>query len=144
MDNEGEAAMFVTRIRPRVSETDGVGHINNTTIPVWLEAGREEIFRMFTPDLSFRNWRMIIVNMKIDFLKEMVLGQEVEVRTWVKKIGRTSLQLEEEIHQGGRLCVRGECTYVNYNLAERKAEPIPPHIRQQLLAHVREDTSENK
>jgi len=105
--------MFVTRIRPRVSETDGVGHINNTTIPVWLEAGREEIFRMFTPDLSFRNWRMIIVNMKIDFLKEMVLGQEVEVRTWVKKIGRTSLQLEEEIIKAaGCACVENAHTSI--------------------------------
>lgn len=134
---KGEGTMFVTRIRPRVSETDGVGHINNTTIPVWLEAGREEIFRLFTPDLSFQNWRMVIVNMNIDFLKEIFYGQEVEVRTWVKKIGNTSLQLAEEVHQGGQLCVRGECTYVNYNLAERKAEPIPPHICRQLEQHFR-------
>ena len=129
--------MFVTRIRPRVSETDGVGHIGNTAVPVWLEAGREEIFRLFTPDLSFRNWRMVIVNMNIDFLHEMFLGQDVEVRTWVKKIGNTSLQLAEEIHQGGKLCVRGECTYINFNLATRKAEPIPPHIREKLAEHLR-------
>lgn len=45
--------MFTTTITPRVSETDGVGHINNTTVPVWFEAGRHEIFKLFTPDLSF-------------------------------------------------------------------------------------------
>lgn len=56
--------MFTTVIVPRVSETDGVGHINNTTIPVWFEAGREEIFKMFTPDLSFKNWRMVIIRME--------------------------------------------------------------------------------
>ena len=48
--------MIVTTITPRVSETDGAGHINNTAIPVWLEAGRREIFALFTPDLGFEHW----------------------------------------------------------------------------------------
>ena len=33
---EPAAAMFTTPIVPRVSETDGAGHINNTVTPVWL------------------------------------------------------------------------------------------------------------
>ena len=44
--------MFTTPITPRASETDGAGHINNTVVPVWFEAGRREIFRIFTPDLT--------------------------------------------------------------------------------------------
>jgi acyl-CoA thioester hydrolase len=129
--------MFVTKIRPRVSETDGVGHINNTTIPIWFESGRDEIFRLFTPDLSFRNWKLVLVNMNIDFIKETFYGREVEVRTWIKKIGNTSFQIEEELFQDGELRARGHCTYVHYNFAERKPEPIPPHIREQLEQHLR-------
>ncbi|MGM0876104.1 MAG: hypothetical protein ACQEWV_15325 [Bacillota bacterium] len=36
--------MYKTIIEPHVSETDGVGHINNTTIPIWFEAGRNDLF----------------------------------------------------------------------------------------------------
>ena len=58
--------MIETPIIPRVSETDGAGHINNTVIPIWFEGGRTEIFRLLTPDLQFRNWRVALVNMNVD------------------------------------------------------------------------------
>ncbi|PTX60781.1 acyl-CoA thioester hydrolase [Melghirimyces profundicolus] len=129
--------MFRTVIQPRVSETDGVGHINNTTVPVWFEAGREPIFKMFTPDLSFDRWKMVIVNMNVDYLDQLYYGKEVEVLTWVQKIGNTSLVLEEELHQEGRLCAKGTATYINFHLSTQKPEPIPPEIREQLEAHMR-------
>jgi acyl-CoA thioester hydrolase len=129
--------MFVTRIRPRVSETDGVGHINNTAIPIWFESGRDEIFRLFTPDMSFQNWKLVLVNMNIDFVKETFYGREVEVQTWIKKIGNTSFQIEEELYQENELRARGVSTYVHYNFAEQKPEPIPPDIRIQLEQHLR-------
>ncbi|WP_409296976.1 acyl-CoA thioesterase [Peribacillus sp. SCS-26] len=113
--------MFHTVIEPRVSETDGVGHINNTTI---------------LPDAGFRNWKMIIVNMNIDFKDQLFFGQPVDVYTWVKKIGTSSLILYEEIHQGGRICVTAEAAYVNYDNKNKKAKRIPENIRTELAVHI--------
>lgn len=128
--------MFITIVRPRVSETDGVGHINNTTVPIWFEAGREPIFRIFNPDLSFKEWRCVIVNMNVDYINQIYLGKDVEIRTWIKKIGNKSFVIHEELHQDGILCARGEATYVNYNQALQKAEPIPDSIRKRLEEHL--------
>jgi acyl-CoA thioester hydrolase len=122
-------------IEPRVSETDGVGHINNTTIPIWFEAARNPLFKLFTPDSSFEKWRMIIINMNVDYLQQIYFGRDVEVFTWVKKIGNTSLQLYEEIHQDTRVCAKGTVTYVNFNLQTQKSEPIPDEIRRELELH---------
>lgn len=130
--------MFRTMIHPRVSETDAVGHINNTTIPVWFEAGREEIFKMFMPDLSFENWKLIVVNLNLDYVSQVYYGREVEVLTWVKKIGNTSFVLYEELRQDTRLCVKGTATYVNFNHEAQKSEPLPEPIREQLEAHMLE------
>ncbi|PLT30687.1 acyl-CoA thioesterase [Peribacillus deserti] len=127
--------MFHTIIEPRVSETDGVGHINNTTVPVWLEAGRNQIFALFTPDHSFQNWKMIIVNMNVDYVGQIYFGKKVDVFTWVKKLGNSSLVLYEEIYQDGRLCVRGTAAYVNYNMELKQSEPIPANIREILETH---------
>ncbi|WP_090236860.1 acyl-CoA thioesterase [Fictibacillus solisalsi] len=129
--------MYTTIIEPRVSETDGVGHINNTTIPIWFEAGRNQLFRLFMPDSSFQNWRMILLNMNVDFVDQIYFGQDVKVYTWVKRIGNTSLELYEEIHQENRLCARGTAVYVNHNMKSKTSEPIPVDIRQELQKHIK-------
>ncbi|MGY0692413.1 acyl-CoA thioesterase [Virgibacillus sp. FSP13] len=127
--------MYKTIIEPRVSETDGVGHINNTVVPIWLEAGRNKIFELFTPDHNFENWRMIIINMNIDYVSQIYFGKNAEVCTWVKKIGNTSLQLYEEIWQNETLCARGTTTYVNFNVENQASEPISGSIRRELEKH---------
>jgi acyl-CoA thioester hydrolase len=130
--------LFALTIQPRVSETDGVGHINNTCVPIWFEAGREKIFKIFNPDLSFKDWRCVVVNLNVDFVKEIFYGYEVEVKTWIKHIGNSSFIVEEELYQNGQLCSKGTATYVNFNQKSRKAEPIPSSIREELLSHKRE------
>jgi acyl-CoA thioester hydrolase len=128
--------MFEKTIEPRVSETDGAGHINNTTIPVWLESGRDEIFRLFTPDLSFDNWRCVIIKMNVDYLSQIYYGVPVTVKIWISKIGNTSFETYEEIHQNGTLCAKGGTKYVNFNFHTQKSETIPPNIKERLSLHL--------
>lgn len=134
--------MFEKVIDPRVSETDGAGHINNTTLPVWFESGRDEIFKLFTPDLSFANWRMVVINFNVDFVHQIYYGKQVIIKTWIKEIGNTSLKVYEEIHQEGRLCAKGIAVYVNYNFSEQKSERIPDHIRSVLEEHIYKEIME--
>jgi acyl-CoA thioester hydrolase len=136
LENGGDINMFTTVIVPRVSETDGVGHINNTTVPVWFEAGREEIFKMFTPDLSFKNWRMVIIHMEVNYVNQIYYGKEVTVYTGIERIGNTSLTIYEEIHQSGQLCAKGRSVYVNFNFETQRPEPIPDEIRKKLKEHL--------
>jgi len=130
--------MFVTEIEPRVSETDGAGHINNTTIPVWFEAGRNELFKLFTPDLSFENWRCIILHTSIDYVRQIYYGRKVTIHTWVDRIGNTSFTLYEELYQDDKLCAKGKAIYVNYDLKKEQSLPIPDDIRKELKKHMRE------
>lgn len=39
--------MDITVITPRFSETDMLGHISNTAMPVWLEGAREGFFAVY-------------------------------------------------------------------------------------------------
>ncbi|UOE95419.1 thioesterase family protein [Alkalihalobacillus sp. LMS39] len=128
--------MFEKRIEPRVSETDGAGHINNTTIPVWFESGRDEIFKMFTPDLSFSNWKCVIIKIAVEYKQQIYYGRPVTVKTWIKRIGNSSFDVYEEIHQDNTCCATGEATYVNFNFQSQKSETIPEDIRAQLKAHL--------
>ncbi len=128
--------MITTPITPRVSETDGAGHINNAVVPIWFEAGRREIFRILTPDLSFSGWRAALVSMKVDYVDQLYFHAEAEVRTWVERIGTKSFTLYEEIWQEGRLCAKGTVVYVYFNYREQRSEPVPAMVRERLTAHL--------
>ncbi|MEC7396962.1 MAG: thioesterase family protein [Pseudomonadota bacterium] len=129
--------MIETPIIPRVSETDGAGHINNTVIPIWFEGGRTEIFRVLTPDLDFKNWRVALVNMNVDYLAQTYFQDPAVVRTWVDKVGTKSFTLYEELWQGARLCAKGTATYVYFNYDDQEAKPVPENVRAALLVHSR-------
>ena len=125
--------MIFTKIVPRVSETDGVGHINNVFVPIWFEAGRREIFQIFSPNLDFVNWKLALVKVTVEYVDQLYLAEEVEIRTGIEKIGNSSFTIKEEIHQTKRLCAKGEAVYVNYNFKEKKSEAISNEIRDKLL-----------
>ena len=129
--------MFTTYITPRVSETDGAGHINNVFVPIWFEAGRREIFRLLTPDLSFSEWRVALVSMQVDYLAQLFFQHEVEVRTWIERVGGKSFTVYEEIWQQDRCCAQGTAVYVYFNYREQRAEVIPDEIRNLLETHRR-------
>ncbi len=126
--------MIETMITPRVSETDGVGHINNVFVPIWFEAGRREIFSIFSPDLSFKNWKLALVNINVDYTDQLFLKDDVSVKTWIEKIGKTSFQIGERIEQTGRVCAKGKATYVNYNFRNKKPEKLSDDLRKSLRA----------
>ena len=124
--------MIFTNIVPRVSETDGVGHINNVFVPIWFEAGRREIFQIFSPKLDFINWKLALVKVTVEYVDQLYLAEEVEIRTGIEKIGNSSFTIKEEIHQTNRLCAKGEAIYVNYNFKEKRSEAISDKIRDKL------------
>lgn len=127
--------MYRTILTPRVSETDAVGHINNTTLPVWFEAARNPLFSLFTPDHDFAKWKLVIVKTTLEFVGQIYFGEDVEIRTWVKSIGNSSLKLYEELYQKGALCAKNTAVYVNYDLDKQLSEPIPDRLRKELEIH---------
>lgn len=134
--------MYETVLSPRVSETDGVGHINNTTLPVWFEAARNPLFALFTPDHDFKHWKMVIVKTTLEFISQIYFGQDVEIKVWIRKIGNSSLELYEELHQNGTLCAKNTAVYVNYDLQAQKSEKIPEWIREELKQHLYSENQE--
>ena len=128
--------MFSTRIHPRFSDTDALGHINNTVIPVWFLEAREPVLRLFSPDLTLTEAALAVVRIEVDYVAETRFGSDVEVRTRVAKLGNSSLQLAQEVWQDGTLTARGLATLVNFDPQQRRATAIPAAIRGVLTEHM--------
>ena len=130
--------MFTQNITPRFCETDALGHINNTVLPIWFEQAREPIFYIFNPEMDVQNWQLIIARIDVEFQKQLRFGQDVELRTWLEKVGNSSLYIHHEAWQSGQLCARGKAILIHYDYASEKAVPIPDYVRVKLSEHLEE------
>jgi acyl-CoA thioester hydrolase len=130
--------MYKTIVTPRFGDIDGLRHVNNTVLAVWFEQARNPIFRMFTPDLdlSYENWKLIMVRTEFDFLCEMYYGEDVEIRTFISKIGNSSFTMGHEAWQNGKLKVKGKAILVYFDFVHQKSMHIPNEIRNKLEDHL--------
>lgn len=127
--------MLKTLIRPRFSDTDALGHINNTVIPVWFLEAREPVLRWFAPDGDLQQGSLAVVRIEVDYRAETHFGEDAVIRTRVARIGNSSFTLAQEVVQGNRVTASGLATLVNFDPATRKSRPIPGEIRKKLEEH---------
>ncbi len=136
--------MWTKSVTPRFGDIDGLRHINNCMLPIWFETGREPLFRLFHPEFDpGTEWRLIMARISVDFVDQMRLGADVEIRTFVRKIGRSSLTVYQEAWQDGRLGAKGEAIIVHYDFPNKKSLPIPDGVRDELGRHMVEDDNPN-
>jgi acyl-CoA thioester hydrolase len=130
--------MFTITVEPRFGDADGLRHINNIALVEWFEVGRNPIFRIFTPDLdlSYENWKLILVRTEFDYLGQMFYGRDVQVKSFITKIGNTSFTIGHEAWQDGELKARGQAVIVYYDFLKEKSKRIPDSIRKLLEEHL--------
>ena len=128
--------MFHYTLQPRFSETDGLGHINNSALPVWLEEARTDLFRLFNPSLSMKTWNLILRKYEVDFIAQIWREQPVEVLTSIEQIGNSSLTVIQRVRQAGQDVAVGRTVLVHFDYAEGRPAPIPQEIRELLHPHL--------
>ncbi len=128
--------MFLYTITPRVADTDALGHINNTVLPCWFEEARTPLFRILNPTLDFAKWNIILAHLEIDFLKQIYFHSNVEIRTWVSRMGNSSFDLIQQLWQNGDLCASSKVVIVHFDFKAQKSVVICDAMREQLMAHM--------
>ncbi len=127
--------MFTEVLFPRFSETDAMGHINNTIVPVWFEGGRVPIFKLFTPDLDPKKWQLIIAKIEVNYHGQLFYGEEVNIRTFISRIGSASFDVYQELWQHDEKCASGIASMVHFDYQTQKSKKIPEDLYAQLMLH---------
>ncbi|MGI2258671.1 acyl-CoA thioesterase [Shewanella sp. GXUN23E] len=127
---------FTLELTPRFNETDALGHINNTVIPGWFEAGRTPVFEIFNPLLDLQRWNLIVAGYNIAFKAPTYYGSVVTITTEVARIGSASFDLRQRCWQQGKMTAQAVTTMVHYNYDAECSEPIPEPIKAALAAHM--------
>ncbi len=132
--------MYEHTISPGFSDTDALGHINNTKLPIWFLEARNELFKIFTPDLDPKKWRLILAKIEVEYVGELFYGHDVTIHTYVSRIGSASFTVYQEAWQQDKLAAKGQAVMVHFNFAEKQSEPLPDAIRMQLAQHAPESS----
>ena len=128
--------MLIRTVTPQLCQIDFFRHVNHLAIPTWFELAREPLYRIFSPSLKFDDLTIIMAHIDLDFLRQMYLGHDVEIRTVISKIGKSSFTVEQEAWQLDHCCARGHVVLVHFDFKTQKSVPLPDDIRHRLAEHL--------
>lgn len=128
--------MFSSTFSPRFSDTDALGHINNTNVPIWFEGARDPIFKLFIPELDSKKWNLILAKIDVTFHSQMHYGSEMEVKTYIGRIGNSSFNVYQELWQHNAKCASGTSVMVHFCFDKQKTKKIPQSIINAMQPHM--------
>ncbi len=130
--------MFKSIIDVSSRDTDALGHVNNTSLPLWFETARNPVYKIFNPgmDLNPKNWNLIMVHTEFDYIDQIFFGIEVEIRTYIEKVGTTSFTVYQEAWQMDKLRGTGRAILVEFDFNRQETIEISDNIKEELKKHL--------
>ncbi|KQU11000.1 thioesterase [Bacillus sp. Leaf13] len=130
--------MHELKVNVRFSETDALGHINNTSYFIYLEEARMKFFETLGLATNVEKWNFLLASTKCDFISQGYFNQLLTIRTYLTKVGTKSCEMVHDIYcsQTGEAIAKGSAVLVCFNFTEQKSEPIPVMIKDTLISHL--------
>ena len=128
--------MFSEVITTRFSDTDALGHINNTMVPVWFEGARDPVFKWFMPELNLNEWRLILAKIDVNFHAQIYYGKEITLRTYIGRIGGSSFDVYQELWQNNIKCASGTAVMVHFCYENQQSLKIPADVQNEMQKHL--------
>ena len=121
----------------RFGDTDAIGHVNNSVFSVLCESGRVNLFRTRIDPTLPKGRYFVIAHLAIDFLAELHYPGRVRTGTWLARLGRSSMSLEQVIVSGETLAARAKGVCVLMDRATRRPTPFSDETRKLAEGLVR-------
>jgi acyl-CoA thioester hydrolase len=116
----------------RYGDTDRQGHVNNAVFATFCESGRVGFLRLGEPRLVPAGFEFVIVRLTINFRRELMWGDVVDIGTDVSRIGNSSLVAVQGLFRGGECVADAESVLVMMDAQTRKSAPLPTDLRERL------------
>lgn len=121
-----------TGIQVRFSDTDALGHVNNASFAQYSEIGR----LAFGTDTGQKVTSLILARLAIDFRAQINLGDKVVVRTWVERIGRSSVTMKQTILANGRIAADVGCVIVYFDYDTNRPKELTPELKAPMQPYL--------
>ena len=132
-----------TTVRVRFSETDALGHVNNVSYFIYMEQARVDFLKSLGFDFTNQDRFVALVSAKCDYISQAYFDQEIEIETYVDKVGGKSFTLNQDLHdkKTKKLIAKGQAVCVFLSQDKAQSLPIDLEWRTRLLSFTKEDLS---
>ena len=114
--------------RLRLSDTDLLGHINNTAYAVFCETGRVAFNTRHVAPYLAASSGVLVARVAINYRAETFFPGDVDIGTCLLRIGRTSLTIGQGLFFGEQTIATAEGVLVHINAARRTPAPWPDAV----------------
>lgn len=129
---------FYIDIRVRLSETDMLGHMNNTSPFIYFEEARTE----FIKQLSAFNFHTesttvpIVADLQCDFHSQVFFDEQLKLYIKVQRVGTSSSDIHYMALKEKKVCFTGRGRLVNVDMKNGRPIPFTKEQEKDLLEGV--------
>lgn len=127
---------FTVAERVRYGDLDTQDHANNNAFGIYFESGRVALFRAVDRAGNAPGTHLVMARLTIDYLAELLYGQDITVCVGFARLGTTSLTTRAALFVGDRCHARSEATAVLIDAATRRPTPLPEALRAACAPYV--------
>lgn len=122
---------FSKQIDVRFRDCDAMGHVNNAVYLTYLEEARFAYWRQVSAGHDTAGAAFILARIECDFRAPAVMGDELDVRLRVERLGRSSFDFRAEIvrPRDGALILESRAVLVMYDYEGSRPVAIPDAAR---------------
>ena len=114
----------------RWGDMDAQGHVNNTTYFRYMEQARVEWLDAVRERIGpFPGQGQVIVNASCTFIEPIEYPGTVQVRMFLDKPGRSSVESHYELWKDGRKYAEGAAKIVWIDQTTQRSTPLPEPLR---------------
>ncbi|MBQ2321538.1 MAG: acyl-CoA thioesterase [Bacteroidales bacterium] len=116
-----------TDIQLRFNDLDGYGHANNSSMQAFFDIGRAAYLKECCgPDFYKGDSTLLVVSYATDFLRQIRLDDNIEVRVAVHRIGYKSISMIMAIvdKDNGQICAVSDSVMSGFSKRTQASIPI--------------------
>jgi acyl-CoA thioester hydrolase len=116
----------------RYGDTDRQGHVNNAVFATFCETGRVMYLRGGDGLLVPAGCEFVLARQTINFHRELVWGDVVDIGTVVSRLGNSSFTTKQGLFRGAVCVASAESVIVLMDTGTRRSAPLPDELRDRL------------
>jgi YbgC/YbaW family acyl-CoA thioester hydrolase len=123
-------------VHVRFSDVDAYGHVNNVKYFEYLQEARISLLAGLGRDMpEAHDARLVVAQTDVDYRRPILFRAEpYECRSWVTRVGTTSMTIESEIRDGETVLARARVVTVWFDPESQRPTEPPASVREALFA----------
>lgn len=120
----------------RFSDMDSQGHVHHEAMVGWIAHTRVSYINGVIDAIRVKNIDYTLVNLQIDFQKQITFPGEARLEVYVKRMGSKSLSLNYMLSKDKKKFAQATSVSVFFDTNTNKTIPIPDLMRKVLALEI--------